>query len=258
MKVVVLSPHRDDAALALGLSIDTWLARGHRVTVLNCFTQSEHAPFSDAASLHPNDRLSFVSAVRRREDIAWRKLTRDRVEFQDLDLLDAPIRLACSISEVEEIAVRTGDRAVARIQGALEKAVKRSAVGQTAFVVPLAACAHIDHRVAKQAAVQAFDGTVVPVAFYEDLGCMAPVGDADRLLALVQDSGTGLEMCFAGPPQGEVQDAVARKTKIAECYDSQLDSEQVHACAAFAGRESLWCNAAWLDTDLCGAQERSS
>ena len=70
MIFVVLSPHRDDAAFSLGLAVDSWLAAGHSVSVLNFFTQSAYAPYSDVETLHANDRVSFVSAVRRREDVA--------------------------------------------------------------------------------------------------------------------------------------------------------------------------------------------
>ena len=119
MKILILSPHRDDAAFSLGLAIDTWLAAGHRVQVLNFFTQSLYAPYSDAESLHQNDRVSFVSAVRRREDIAWNKLLRDRLEFHDLDLQDAPLRLNCDLGELPTLEIRAGDRALARAAGAI-------------------------------------------------------------------------------------------------------------------------------------------
>ena len=68
MKIVVVSPHRSDAAFSLGLAVGSWLEQGHTVEVMNVFTRTEHAPYSDVDSLHPNDRMSFASAVRKRED----------------------------------------------------------------------------------------------------------------------------------------------------------------------------------------------
>ncbi len=72
----MVAAHRVDAGLAVGLSIGAWLEQGHAVEVVSCFTRSEFAPFSDAGSLHANDRMSFVSATRKREDEAWAKMLR--------------------------------------------------------------------------------------------------------------------------------------------------------------------------------------
>ena len=68
LKILVLSPHRDDAAFSLSIAITNWLTARHSVTVLNVFTRSRYAPFSDAAFVHENDELSYVSAMRLRED----------------------------------------------------------------------------------------------------------------------------------------------------------------------------------------------
>ena len=38
------------------------------MTVLNIFTRSRYAPYSDAGFVHENDQLSYVSAMRLRED----------------------------------------------------------------------------------------------------------------------------------------------------------------------------------------------
>ena len=68
LKILVLSPHRDDAAFSLSIAITNWLTARHSVIVLNVFTRSRYAPFSDAAFVHENDELSYVSAMRLRED----------------------------------------------------------------------------------------------------------------------------------------------------------------------------------------------
>lgn len=44
LDVVVLSPHQDDAAFSLGLTLARLAAAGRRVCVLNCFTHSAYAP----------------------------------------------------------------------------------------------------------------------------------------------------------------------------------------------------------------------
>lgn len=259
LKIVVVSPHRDDAAFCLGLAVDHWLRAGHKVTVLNCFTQSDYAPFSDVSSLHRNDRMSFVSAVRRREDVAWTKLAGTALQLNDLDLLDAPLRLGCAVDDVLTVEIRPGDRAVARIAGALAKMARGATAGTCAFAVPLAVGGHIDHRVVRQAALDALADPAVPLAFYEDLPYAARP-DADTSLGSVAaELERELEPCFATPEPSQAGDAIRRKGKIAECYDSQIDSDDVARIAEFSanygGRERFWANAAWREGALCAGGE---
>ena len=269
MKIVIASPHRGDAALSLGLSIDAWLTTGRRVQVLNCFTQSEHAPFSDVGSLHPNDRVSFASAIRKREDETWNRLLGGRLHFTDLDLLDAPLRLACGLDEVGTVEVRAGDRAVTRVAGAIAKLAKIAASqspGSLAIVLPLAAGGHIDHRVTRQAGLDALSAGAslgslpIPLAFYEDLPFAAPSdssagGDAEIELRRQELEALGLDLhpVFAAASAPELAKAVARKRRLADIYDSQIDSEVANRlaefCARYQGRERLWANAAWRDAE---------
>ncbi len=259
LKVVVVSPHRDDAAFSLGLAIDQWLSAGHKVTVLNCFTQSDYAPFSDVSSLHANDKTSFVTAVRRREDVAWTKRAGTALQLNDLDLLDAPLRLACAVDDVLTLEIRPGDRAVARIAGALAKMARGVPAGHCAFAVPLAAGGHIDHRVARQAALDALTDPAVPLAFYEDLPYAARPGAAEMLGPLAEQLQRELEPCFPLAKPLQAEEAIRRKSKLAECYDSQIDSDEVARIAEFSamygGRERLWANAAWRGHDLCAREE---
>ncbi len=255
MRVVVLSPHRDDAAFSLGLTIEFWLNVGHRVEVLNCFTQSEYAPYSDVASLHGNDRRSFVSAVRRREDVAWNKLAGGRLRFTDLDLLDAPLRLSYSVDEVLTVEIRPGDRAVARIAGALRKLAEKAKPGQVAVALPLAIGNHIDHRIVHQASLESLPYAALPIAFYEDLPYAARPGAEQTVEERVKATGLELEACFGLPEPADTSASTLRKRRVSECYDSQIDSDVVSQVASFSeryqGRERLWANAAWFASALC-------
>lgn len=253
VKIVVLSPHRDDAAFSLALSIDAWLEAGHKVQVLNCFTQSVYAPYSDVESLHSNDRLSFVTAVRRREDIAWNKLLAGRLQFHDLDLLDAPVRLNCSLDDIAAVEIRSGDRALARVAGAVAK-VTRNATATTAVIAPMAVGNHIDHRITRQAALEVLASSELPLAFYEDLPYAARAGEADRLPEYAAETNLALEPAFAFPALNDPAPQIRRKLRIAECYDSQVDSDMVRSIAEFAanygGRERVWATAAWRSSAL--------
>lgn len=254
MKIVVLSPHRDDAAFSLGLSIEQWLAAGHAVQVLNCFTQSDHAPFSDAESLHSNDRTSFVSALRKREDAAWNKLLGGRLRYADLDLLDAPLRLVCSVGEVLTLPFRAGDRAVARVAGAIAKLARAGTPDGLALILPLAVGGHIDHRVVRQAGIEALAGSPLPIAFYEDLPYTAQPDGVAQIGTLVEGTGMPLQPGFPVEADIAAEAAATRKRRMAECYDSQIDSGVAQQIAAFSlgytGRERLWVNDAFTTSEL--------
>lgn len=258
MKITVVSPHRGDAAFALGLSIRAWLAEGHAVEVVSCFTRSEFAPYSDVGSVHRNDRVSFVTAVRKREDEAWRKqlerLAQDgaaKFSITDLNLKDAPLRLHVGANEVFGRAADASEKVVSKIRRALEM----SKAG--AWVLPLGLGGHVDHVTARDVALSALT-TEVPVAFYEELpdaGAVADEAIAAIALSLTLAAQGKLETVFAGGAAvDDVEDAVVKKRRIAWCYDSQIDeaatTEIAEFCRRFEGRERIWANAVWRSQGL--------
>ena len=243
---MTVSPHRDDAAFSLGLAIGVWLSEGHAVEVMDCFTRSDFAPYSDAESLHPHDRLSYVTAVRGREEASWAKLYRGSLAITDLRLKDAPLRFRCSAEEVLGRLPSPTDKAV----GVMQKALSRS--GANAFVLPLALGRHVDHVTACESAIPATTGSA-PCAFYEDLPYAARPGAAEGIENAVVDAakllGEPLLPMFVCAASGEPAAAVARKRKLALCYDSQISDDVVEQiagfCLRYGGRERIWVNAAW-------------
>lgn len=247
MKITVISPHRGDAAFALGLSIRAWLDQGHAVEVVSCFTRSEFAPYSDVGSVHRNDRVSFVTAVRKREDEEWRKQTGSaKFSIEDLNLKDAPLRLHVGANEVFGRVADASEKVISKIRRALEM----SKAG--AWVLPLGLSRHVDHVTARDVALSARPGESFPVAFYEELpeaadGAAEEVVDAavSSLSLAVQSKLEPVFVTWAG----DVEGAVTRKRRVAWCYDSQIDeattTEIAEACRSFGGRERIWANAAW-------------
>lgn len=250
MKITVISPHRGDAALALGLAVEAWLAEGHAVEVVNCFTRSEFAPYSDAGSVHANDRASFVSAVRKREDEAWRRRHgASKLTITDLNLKDAPLRLHCGADEVFGRAADASEKIVAKIRIALEK----SKAG--ALLLPLGLGGHVDHVTARDVVLSLIP-TGVPLAFYEEIPEAAGLGaeaaiEAEALaLSLAVQSPLEALLVGTGGADGDALDAaVMRKRRVAWCYDSQMDeavtTEVAEFCRRYAGRERVWANEAW-------------
>jgi LmbE family N-acetylglucosaminyl deacetylase len=246
VKIVVLSPHREDAAFSLSLAIETWLARGHAVEVVNCFTRSEHAPYSDVGSVHANDRMTYVTALRLKEEESWRKqygAAQKRLTLKDLNVKDAPLRMHCALDEVASVAVNPADKAMGKIQKALEAA--------SAIVLPLALGSHVDHRTVQQAALPLLTAAL-PCAFYEDLPEALGLGE-EAIAQAAREADPELAPAFASEV-GEVDAAIKRKRRLALCYDSQIEDaladRMAGFCAQHLGRERLWANAAWRASEL--------
>ncbi len=164
LKICVVSPHRDDACFSLGLSLVRWAHAGHRIRVLNCFTRSAFAPYSDADTVHQNDRTSYVSAMREKEDKVFVRRV-PGAGLIDLRLKDAPLRFRCGVDEVFRRALDEADPAIAKIASALEKRV--GSEDAELLLLPLGLGAHVDHITARHAAMP----FALPLAcgFYEDL-----------------------------------------------------------------------------------------
>ena len=247
MNILVLSPHRDDAAFSLSLSITHWLACGHRVTILNVFTRSLYAPYSDAETVHVNDRLSYVSALRRREDESFLKQVAGAT-MVDLNIKDAPIRLHCDSSIVCDMEVNPEDTAIPKIRKAIAAQAKANHAF-TALVLPLALGHHVDHRVARDASLPL--STELPCAFYEELPYATRSGVQVDLSRFREAANTRFhEALFPVLCHGTHTRPSDFKKRMALLYASQIDAELAEVIAAFShryhGAERLWANEAWL------------
>ncbi len=251
---MIVSPHRDDAAFSLGLTIRAWLSAGHTIDIVNCFTRSDYAPFSDVASLHVNDRTTYVSALRLREDQAWQRsfvAGTKRLRLKDLNLKDAPRRLRISFDEVCGLPVDAEDKALLKIRKAV------SALKTDALLIPLALGGHVDHTTARDAAMGCM-ATGLPCAFYEDLPYATRPNAAEEIAGDVAGLGLSLTGGFTGPEE-DAAAAVASKRRMAECYDSQIDSEVTEQiarfCERYGGRERIWSDAVWQACPLAAGKE---
>jgi LmbE family N-acetylglucosaminyl deacetylase len=245
LNILVLSPHRDDAAFSLSLSIAHWLAVGHRVTILNVFTRSLYAPYSDAESVHENDRLSWVSAMRKREDEAFLKQV-PGASMIDLNIKDAPIRLHCDASIVCDMDVDPNDSALPKIR----KAVARQLETPHALVIPLGLGHHVDHRVVRDAVLPLTPDR--PCAFYEELPYATRDGVRVDLSRFREDTEHRFhEDLHPVLCHGTHTRPAEHKRRIALLYSSQIDAELADTIANFShryhGAERMWANQAWLD-----------
>lgn len=240
-----------------------WLTARHTVTLLNVFTRSRYAPYSDAAFVHENDELSYVSAMRLREDELFvrrmkeslPKGLKNNLQMLDLNLKDGPIRLRVPLDQLRATPVNPADPSIEKIRKALARQSELGAM--ETLVVPAAVGNDVDHLTVREAAMPFT--ALLPTAFYEDLPYLATDASASDDLETMR--GSALE---AGSPltpvvlsADEASDAaIARKRKLVLNYASQIDDEAgavISGVAAnYNGGERLWVNLSWL---MCFASE---
>jgi hypothetical protein len=257
MKILILSPHRDDAAFSLSLAITHWLNARHTVTILNVFTRSRHAPFSDAAFVHENDELSYVSAMRLREDELWVRRIQEslpkglktHLHMVDLNLKDALIRLRTPEEALCTTPVNPADPSIDKIRKALTRQSELDAI--EALVLPAALGNQVDHLTVREAA-QPFI-TQLPSAFYEDLPYAATHLTANTDLEALRSAATErneplTEILYRTDTNPE--EAITRKRRLVLNYASQIDDEAADHIANYAtnynGAERIWANHQWL------------
>jgi hypothetical protein len=216
------------------------------VTILNVFTRSLYAPYSDAEARPEGERLDYVSTLRKREDEMFLAALDGEVKMVDLDVVDAPIRLQCDASIVCDMEVQAHDFAIPRVQEGLAKLVNGDDV---ALVLPLGLGHHVDHRTARDAALEA--STKVPCAFYEELPYAMRDGVRVDLSRFREDASTRLhEALYPVHCHGTHTRPAEWKRRLARGYASQIDAEMADAIANFShryhGAERLWANDAWL------------
>ena len=220
MQVVVLSPHRDDAAFSCGILIPALLRAKASVTVINVCTVSDYAPYLADDS---EDRVEQVSAARAAEDAACFARFSEIADAEgvalhaaDLGWRDAPIRLDRTVNEVlggmpsqDEI-----DR-LAEVLAALPQ-VRWSDVDLT--LAPLALGGHLDHRMVRDAALAA----VGPEAMlcYQDLPYVCRLDETARI-AEVEAA-----LPFSTKDLWCAGDAVLKK-QLTACYPSQVAEDVV-------------------------------
>lgn len=234
--LVVLSPHRDDAAFSTGSLLGLAATAGLPVTVLNVFTQSMYAPFGP-------DGLSIdaVTSLRLSEDQAVVSLLAQSAQLLDLALLDAPLRL-----HIRDDQVISGSLSPEQFAAEVERTA--AALPDLSHVdlllAPLALGAHIDHLIARDAALRA----VSPdrLGFYQDLPYASRMHSPKALeqetaeILAVLSSHTQLPL---RPWLLHAENDAGRKRHLVSCYPSQVAPETVDEIAKWTeslGGEQLY------------------
>ena len=214
--VVIVSPHRDDAAFSCAIAI-RWLATKCRVTIANCFTVSHYAPYR-------TDEIGTVSEIRLREDIAFAKVC--KASLNDLALVDAPERLGIGISGISTVRSLGEEDAVPRRE--IEHHIR--SLQADLILAPITIGDHIDHRISRAASLGAIAEIGSAIGFYEDLPYAARNSEA-RLQELVREIGITLH-----PWTIPIDDGVVWKRSCALLYPSQISQDTAEEIALYGVR----------------------
>jgi LmbE family N-acetylglucosaminyl deacetylase len=230
----IVSPHRDDAAFSMGVTLETFTLHKVSFRLVSCFTVSNFAPYAGT-----ND-VEAITRLRGTEDQRFLEALSLEDQVIDLQRIDAPIRR----SENFQQACRRGsffqeDQAET---DSLAGVLRGSSSGAP-MILPLGLGAHIDHRIAKAAGMAAAADPAV--GFYEEMPYAQWGCDAGILLE-VRNTERQLQRKLM-PVSVPAKDFRAAKLRLIRPYSSQVSLQEMHLMAdygASGGRgERLWITA---------------
>ncbi len=229
-RVTVLSPHRDDAAFSLYLSLKRWCRSGVDVSVLNFFTVSAYG--RSTAGSGPE----IISLVRKAEDRRVLSFIGRSIRVQDCDLLDAPLRLAVSPDAV----FRPETQALAAASEPEVAALIRANARSGLLITPLGLGGHVDHIAVHRAAMACPNKQ--RLAFYEDLPYAAWTPDT-ILSRHIRETEAKAEVRLR-PAIIRREGAAWQKQSAVAQYQSQITPEEAALISKYSGRygggERLW------------------
>ncbi|HEX8460245.1 MAG TPA: PIG-L family deacetylase [Segetibacter sp.] len=232
LKIYILSPHIDDAAFGLALTISKCTGSKISVTVINCFTITKWT----AIPVH-NKELNAVSQLRKEEDAAFYKTIGADIKIINLDLLDAPLRNGYIFQEQpfqpNELAL------VDELAQLLQTHV------DGLLLCPLAIGNHIDHVICRAAVIKSY--TKTPVLFYEDLPYAQRITQQQIELHIRQLE-EELKASFSNYTSGFL-DCTINKEQVIRLYKSQMNDEIAAEIVAHLNAlkgERVWGEARYL------------
>ncbi|MCW3106602.1 MAG: LmbE family protein [Segetibacter sp.] len=153
-KIFILSPHIDDAAFGLALTISKCANNNIPVTIINCFTVTRWT-----AIAVENKETSAVSLLRKNEDAGFYNAVNSNINIINLDLLDAPLRNGYIFQE------QPFQQNELELIEDLAKLLEQHVDGL--LFCPLGIGNHIDHAICRAAVLKLYKK--MDVLFYEDL-----------------------------------------------------------------------------------------
>ncbi|MBV9158363.1 MAG: PIG-L family deacetylase [Acidobacteriaceae bacterium] len=229
-EITILSPHRDDAAFSLYLSLSRWSAGKISLRVVNFFTVSSYAPRVKSQD------SAVVSSLRGKEDRRVLHSISKNIQIRSLGLLDAPLRLGINVSAVCEImleeaqSITEANRLASAIDGYHDGGV---------VLAPLGLGHHVDHLTVNSAAISC--GRLGRVGFYEDLPYATWTEETairERVSEIESKTRVPLK-----PIAIRARNSVRRKLRGISHYRSQITHTEAEAIARFSLKyhgERIW------------------
>jgi LmbE family N-acetylglucosaminyl deacetylase len=210
-RVVVLSPHSDDAALSLAGTLKILADEAVAITILTCFSYS--AGLTNQNPGHPDD----VTRLRKEEDIIFRNLVSDRIRLEWLDLPDAPLRGHSLESLFLGSGFKNQDFAA---KASILKFLNSVNCENSYLFAPLAIGGHIDHRIARQVGMHLLLSGSHSIVFYEDLPYAGAftLEDIEQYIQLLAQYNRRIPQAHVYSFQGISE----FKRMAAACYPSQV------------------------------------
>lgn len=225
-KIFILSPHIDDAAFGLTLTIEKFINNKVTLTIINCFTVTRWT------GVFVSRDIEVVSRLRKEEDAEYNKLFNSQINIINLDLLDAPLRNGYIFQN------QPFQQNELELIEDLRKLLEQQVLDGILFC-PLAIGNHIDHAICREAVVKLY--REFKIIFFEDLPYAQRIGE-DQIHKHIHDleRQLGLDLAnYTSPSENSIID----KDQAIRVYKSQLNQE---ICSEIVGHmnalggERLW------------------
>jgi LmbE family N-acetylglucosaminyl deacetylase len=206
-KIYILSPHIDDAAFGLALTISKCANNNIPVTIINCFTVTKWT-----AIAVENKEINAVSLLRKTEDAEFYK-TIGNITIINLDLIDAPLRNGYIFQQqpFQQNEIELIDE--------LEKLIEKYVDGL--LFCPLGIGNHIDHAICRAAVLKLYKK--IKVLFYEDLPYARRIS-AEQIDNHINQLERELDVELTHHTDGYLNCKIDKKQAI-RLYKSQMNDE---------------------------------
>lgn len=226
-KIFVLSPHIDDAAFGLALTISKCANSNIPVTIINCFTVTKWT-----AIPVENKEISAVSRMRKDEDVEFYNNINPNIQVINLDLLDAPLRNGYIFQN------QPFHQDELQLIEELKKLLEQNVVNGL-LLCPLAIGSHIDHAICRESVIGLYKK--LNIIFFEDLPYAQRIGE-DQIHRHIHCLENQLNVKFADYLSA-AEDSIIDKEQAIGVYKSQVNEEIISEIAAHLHAlkgERLW------------------
>jgi LmbE family N-acetylglucosaminyl deacetylase len=208
LKINILSPHIDDAAFGLALTISKCANNNIPVTIINCFTVTKWT-----AIAVENKEVTAVSLLRKNEDAVFYQTLNANINIVNLDLLDAPLRNGYIFQQ------QPFQQNELELIEELRKLLAHHVDGL--LLSPLGIGNHIDHAICRAAVLKLYDQ--IDVLFYEDLPYAKRITQQQIELHL-KELEDELGVILSSSTDGSLNCTIDKESAI-RLYKSQMNDE---------------------------------